>query len=48
MIGTNDEPLWAVVSSKQSSKFMNMESYFHKMELALDVITVTGKLEQKS
>ena len=47
MIGTNDEPPWTVVSSKQSSEFMNMENHFHQTGLALGVIIVTGKLEQK-
>ena len=40
MIGTNDEP----PCSKQSSEFMNMESYFHQTVLALDVVNVRGEL----
>jgi hypothetical protein len=48
MIGTNDEPPWAVASSKQSSEFMNMESHFHQTGLALDLVNVTSQLEQKS
>lgn len=47
MNGTNDEPPWTVVSSKRSSKFMNMESHFHQTGLALDVVIVTGKLNRR-